>query len=73
MPVDWIPREYRRRYLGKACERCGLTAEVAKAVGLRLDLHHRDMDRTNNTPSNFMTLCAECHTATHWEMGKVTE
>jgi hypothetical protein len=30
-----------------------------------LDVHHRDGDKTNNEPSNLMTLCASCHRELH--------
>lgn len=72
MPVEWIPREFRRKYLGMVCEDCGITQE-----GLQLEfekaslqLHHRDSDRTNNTAANFATLCPSCHTQRHWDEGE---
>jgi hypothetical protein len=48
--------------LAAACELCGSK--------LRLGLHHRDNDRTNNSPENLQTLCPSCHTSLHWAQGK---
>jgi hypothetical protein len=64
MPVtEWIPWAVRLANQKTACERCG-------TPGPRLGLHHRDEDRTNNSPENLLTLCPACHTRTHWENGK---
>lgn len=41
------------------CESCG------RSDG-RLDTHHRDRDRSNNTPDNIMVLCASCHAKLHY-------
>lgn len=63
MPVTgWIPKAIRKAVLKSACETCG-----AKS---RLGLHHKDEDRTNNSPENLATLCPSCHTSLHWDMGK---
>jgi ArsR family transcriptional regulator, arsenate/arsenite/antimonite-responsive transcriptional repressor len=48
-----------RRHLGTACERCGFDHLC------QLEVHHVDLDRTNNTPVNLGTLCANCHTLLH--------
>lgn len=39
------------------CEKCGFVAEHL----CQLDVDHVDNDRTNDNPSNLMTLCANCH------------
>ena len=81
MPVTWIPREVRRKHLGTVCEKsnplhptwrgCGITAaDHKKFTGFGLQLHHMDLDRTNNDPSNFVTACRKCHTEWHWAYGK---
>jgi hypothetical protein len=63
MPVKGcVPKAARSRCMKPCCESCGGNA--------RLGLHHKDGDRTNNSPENLQTLCASCHTATHWENGK---
>ena len=53
--------EIRRRpwlaYRGDSCERCGFVAEHPS----QLDVDHIDGNRLNNDPSNYMTLCANCH------------
>ena len=48
---------YRRRHLKTYCETCGFVA-VNKC---QLDLDHIDGNHKNNNPSNFQTLCANCH------------
>lgn len=39
------------------CEECGF---VPVWLG-QLDVDHIDGDKTNNDPSNYQTLCANCH------------
>jgi 5-methylcytosine-specific restriction endonuclease McrA len=39
---------------GERCGRCG-------AVGVPLEVHHRDHDHTNNAISNLQPLCRSCH------------
>lgn len=41
------------------CNRCGLDNLNALVV------HHRDSNRSNNSPSNLETLCASCHLIEH--------
>lgn len=63
MPVaGWVPKSVRRSVVKPACELCGSKS--------RLGLHHKDEDRTNNSPENLQTLCPPCHTRLHWEHGK---
>ncbi len=39
---------------------------------LRFELHHKDGDRTNNTPENYEWLCVKCHKKKHYEvLGRV--
>lgn len=40
-----------------SCEQCGFVAEHP----CQLDVDHIDGCRANNDPSNYMTLCANCH------------
>ena len=40
------------------CQGCG-------KEGPRLHRHHRDLNPTNNTPTNIMILCADCHAKEH--------
>lgn len=51
-----------------SCECCG-----AKYDGLlRFELHHKDGNRTNNTPENYEWLCVKCHKKKHYqEHGRV--
>lgn len=46
-----------------ACVGCGSSAAVAAAV--RLEVHHRDNDHSNNERSNLVTLCRFCHAPFH--------
>lgn len=46
-----------RRYLESQCSRCGFIPEDP----CQLDVDHIDGNRSNNTPTNFQTLCANCH------------
>ena len=45
------------------CQNCGTTQ--------LLNIHHVNLDESDNSPNNLMTLCASCHTKWHWEHGKV--
>ena len=45
------------RHKGEVCEMCGYKPFWRRA----LDVHHRDGNKSNNEPSNLMTLCATCH------------
>jgi hypothetical protein len=55
---EWIPWAVRLSCQKPTCEMCGGTS--------RLGLHHKDRDRTNNSPENLQTLCPSCHTRLHW-------
>ncbi len=72
MPVEGsIPRSVKRENKKAFCQRCGISNEMAfKRDGQNLNLHHRDRDRTNNSPLNLETLCSACHTKEHWIKGK---
>lgn len=50
-------RETRLRYKKPACEHCGFVA----LHPCQLDVDHIDGNRDNDSPSNFRTLCANCH------------
>lgn len=41
------------------CENPDCTATIEHSC--QLDVDHIDGDNSNNDPSNFMTLCANCH------------
>jgi hypothetical protein len=63
MPVKrTVPWRVRAAVQKDHCEECGSTS--------LLGLHHKDEDRTNNSPKNLQTLCPSCHTAWHWANGK---
>lgn len=48
------------------CECCGASDHDSG----RFELHHIDMDRTNNSPENFRWLCASCHKKAHYQNGR---
>lgn len=66
--VRWLCREMVRtkekqrienhgRASKKQCARCGFIP----IHPCQMDIHHKDYDRTNDDPSNFEVLCANCH------------
>jgi predicted transcriptional regulator len=42
------------------CERCG-----GVSISQEQPRHHKDRDRSNNSPSNLEVLCTSCHTLEH--------
>ena len=57
-------REFRLKHKKTACEHCGFVA----LHPCQLDVDHIDGNRDNDDPSNFRTLCANCHRLkTHME------
>ena len=53
-----VAREIKPRQ----CEMCGKT-------DVRLDVHHIDHNRTNNSADNLMILCVSCHAKLHYFSG----
>lgn len=52
----------------ESCECC----HRAYSNDARFELHHKDGNRTNNTPENYEWLCAACHKKRHYqELGRV--
>lgn len=51
-----------RQFIKDKCELCGCSDKRI------LNGHHKDRDRTNNSPNNIQTLCMNCHYITHFEM-----
>lgn len=49
----------------KVCEMCGST--------VRISVHHKDMDKTNNTKENLSILCNRCHARHHYYGGDVLD
>lgn len=54
--VDLAKRPWRR-HVKDRCERCGFVPEHP----CQLDVDHIDGNNGNNDPSNYQTLCANCH------------
>lgn len=50
------------------CENCGL--HVWQGVKIPLELHHIDGNHSNNTLSNILILCPNCHALTQNYRGK---
>lgn len=61
-------REREKHVDGKdPCEQCGKEYNALT----RFELHHKDFDRTNNTPDNYQWLCVSCHKKEHFKRGRV--
>ena len=60
-----IFRTRRERFLKNRCEVCGFVPEHP----IQLQLDHIDGNSVNNHPSNFQTLCANCHALKTWNNG----
>lgn len=56
---DWkeISRRFRE-YKHWICDKCGKDMSNDK---YNLHVHHRDHNKQNNNPANFMCLCRDCH------------
>lgn len=50
------------------CFKCGKTW----GDGTQLDIHHKDMNNTNNEFENLVCLCKGCHDSLHLMFNKVT-
>lgn len=61
--VESKSKRLRRLYLKDRCELCNFVP----VNRCQLDLDHKDADRYNNDPSNFQTLCANCHRLKTWQ------
>lgn len=49
-----------------SCEKCGKPYDESK-----FELHHVDMDRTNNNSENLKWLCNSCHKKIHYKLGRM--
>lgn len=58
-------QSYSAQYKAKInrCERCG--KDLTDATSAEWACHHRDHDRTNQTPENIELLCKRCHQIEH--------
>ena len=52
---------YYRKFKGDVCELCGFIPEDK----CQLDVHHVDINKSNNSKDNLQTLCANCHRLEH--------
>lgn len=45
------------------CENC--------SSDINLDIHHKDLDKGNNNPTNLIKLCRSCHVRLHKKLQKI--
>lgn len=59
-------REEKNKHIknGDCCEICGAP------MNKRFELHHKDLDPTNNCIENHMWLCNNCHKRIHYKQGR---
>ena len=57
-------KQERDEMVGKPCERCGASHE-------RMELHHKNGNRDDNSKENLEWLCVSCHKKAHYDMGRV--
>lgn len=51
---------------GDSCEICGLEY----SPNIAFELHHKDINRKNNTVENLQWLCPSCHRKVHYQAGR---
>ena len=62
-----------RKFVGKVCERCGLSnAQHRKAYDANLVVHHINRNPKDNAPDNLQTLCFRCHRIVHIKLNGET-
>lgn len=62
--VDWPKIALKAKCdAGWICKRCGW--DNAQDYPWNLGVHHKDMDKANNDPSNLEVLCWPCHREIH--------
>jgi 5-methylcytosine-specific restriction endonuclease McrA len=59
---DKLKEQIRKRD-NYACQECGYTQEQLKR---KLDVHHIDYNKKNNSPDNLISLCNTCHLQTNF-------
>ena len=60
-----------RKKRGTRCEVCGATESLREGTPIKLDVHHADGNRWNNSPEDLQTLCHNCHMKWHHAHGLV--
>lgn len=55
---DEALREEVRKAFGRKCFKCGVHESDLRK---KLDVHHRDWNKRNNTVANLIPLCHSCH------------
>jgi hypothetical protein len=54
--------------------RCGISGKIligTQSLVKRFNIHHKDMNRKNNTPQNLITLCPSCHRREHAKLCRI--
>jgi len=51
-------KELIRKRDSYKCQECGIIQEKLKR---KLDIHHKDGNKTNLNPKNLISLCRKCH------------
>jgi hypothetical protein len=71
---DFYPRVFWKNRLivlerdDHTCQCCGCKQDSKQTN--KLCIHHIDGDRQNNSPSNLITLCTQCHLSLHHKFTK---
>lgn len=55
-------RERALRVYGNKCKCCGKNG--------RIDIHHIDVNRTNNSIKNLVPVCRSCHKSIHYRISR---
>lgn len=58
--TKWMCRRIRKRD-GHKCRACAYPGDKSN----RLEVHHRDEDKSHNSDENLITLCRKCHNKVH--------
>lgn len=62
-----IKREIKIRD-GYNCQLCN--ENLSGEMSYMLDVHHIDLNKLNNDPSNLICYCKKCHTTLHWDISR---
>lgn len=66
---NWCHGGSQSRYQRVARESKHYVCEECGASNVRLDVHHKNKDKSDNSPNNLKILCVSCHAKEHYENG----